>query len=176
MRERQAVVQQVGDVGFEVIEQGEGVLADRDQDIDEEAIAPKQPWQLRREPAVRLVAAGIFEEILELVEDEEEIAIETVALAPGGNHLRERVRGFEWCAGLSADGLEAVLDLVGQFEHRVALPELEVDSDEFGVAKLLLFAAGQVAETRRHASAEQRCLTRATGPVQDGESGGAQVI
>ena len=89
----EVVVVEEGDPTLEPVEPCIGVLADRDQDVGLRRAAVERARQLLEERSLALLVAVVEEVLLELVEDEQNVAIETVA--PGIEQLGEAQRAVD---------------------------------------------------------------------------------
>src|SRR6266508_93803 len=144
--ESQAVRQEIRNRRFERIEPRERVLAHADQDVDPETRTPEDLCKLFGEDAA---AAVVEEALLELVEDQVEIAACTIRRVCKRVHERVSVPAHRF----------------DQRRRRLARPGRE--DDDFG----LLLPTKSV----RHAGAQDGALADSARPVQDGDPRGDEI-
>ena len=171
--EAQVVVEQAPDLPFEAVELRQGVFAEGEEDIDAEVGSVDRGGELGGEGPGAVLAGLVEEKLLELVEDNQQGAVE--ALRPdrqGIGERRPRRHGVE----SSPEGLlDGVMHPGQQPGAWVVAPGPMDDDGELGLADLLQVILGQLAHVVDDARIEHGTLAHAAGAVQDRQARGHQV-
>ncbi len=116
--------------------------------------------------------------LLELIQDQQEIAVERRGPCLQGRHERRRGRRRQRRGrGVQRPqvGLQSRIDAVEQAAQRVIAPGIDDDHDEFRVAAVNLVLDGEMAQMMHHARAQHRTLAHAAGAVKQRQAGSDQI-
>ena len=170
----QPVVEQKGDAPFEVIQPGQGVVAQADEQIDPQAAVVGNRHQLIAEiRGVALCGRVVIEKIfLELVQNQQQIAADD--LRPPLQLGQEGA--LRWNdAGVGQIGLHRVGDGLGQPPHRLLLPAAEVDGDNLRRLQSHRVGPGPLVELMQHPGPQHGRLAHTAGAIEKGEPGHLQI-
>ena len=157
--EPQRVPEQVRDASLERVQARQRILADPDEEVDAQPGSAQRFRQFLRERSGAAFVLVIEEVLLELVEDDVKLGIESPR--PRGEHIGERpasTKGAGIFARRGFDGVE-------QIRHRVARPGREDDHHGMLLAP----------QTMGDAGLQKRRFADAARPVEDSQARGHQI-
>ena len=181
MREPEVRAEEVADPSLEAVELGVGVLADRDDEAGAQVLAHHRPRELQSECSVAILVGVVEEVLLELVEDQQQLAARRLVAAgrerngtfveaadPFGEEIFQLGRVRRWIgrelAELVADGR---LDRVGKRPQGVVSPPGADDEHRLGHDAARERRPGAGAEVCGESGPQERALTDAAGAVEE---------
>lgn len=170
MRDAHEVVEQVRQAVGERVEQRQRILTDRDQDADPGVAARQRPPERVDE---RSVGAVVEDVLLELVEDQEQRAIQ--ALGGVADRLRER-SSREAARQRRRQLPEGVGDRLLNTRLGIGRPRAEVHRRVLRGQAVGQPALRLIAHVTHHAGAQQRALADTAGAVEDRHPVGEKVV
>ena len=159
------VLEEPGKVSLEEMEVRESVLAQRDEEVHAGPRVAGRVDEHGRDGGLDPQARLVDEQLLELVEDDEHLAVE------GPSAVLDRLGQRPAGRNRRADGgRHGAADRLGELARGIASPRREEDDDVLRLPFGSLRVRGTIAQRRHHARPEERALPHAAGAVEQGHT------
>ena len=174
----QVVLEQAGNAALEAIKPGQGILTNGNEEVDAQIGVIDRARKLHRQGAQTIFRGMVEEVFLELIEDEQEVAVERGGPGLQGGHERGgrgRSQGGHGRMQRSQVGLQGGVDAVQQAGQGVIAPGVDDDDGELRVAVVGQVLGGQVTQVMDDSGAQHGAFAHAAGAIEQRQACGNQV-